>query len=84
MSLLPNNLSEHPISGAVFPVLAWICSGLIQLSMAVSGRKVLRDSDGQYNRHTLIKDENTLERDDLVFWKGHAAILVDGKKKYHP
>ncbi len=56
------------------------CSGLVQLSMWVAGRKVLRDSDMQQNTLGEIvgPDANysNLKRGDLVFWKGHVAICA--------
>ena len=54
------------------------CSGLVQLSLMMTGRTVLRDTDMQ--QATIGKDiapEGGLQRGDLVFWKGHVAIMVD-------
>ncbi|CAM1645397.1 Endopeptidase [Bartonella apihabitans] len=54
------------------------CSGLVQLALMMTGRTVLRDTDMQ--QATIGKDiapENGLQRGDLVFWKGHVAIMVD-------
>lgn len=54
------------------------CSGLVQLSMWVAGREVLRDSDMQENSLGDIVEPDAnysnLQRGDLVFWKGHVAI----------
>lgn len=56
------------------------CSGIVQLSMWVSGRQVLRDSDMQQNTLGEIiepdADYSNLKRGDLVFWKGHVAICA--------
>ncbi|NKC03448.1 C40 family peptidase [Brucella haematophila] len=56
------------------------CSGLVQLSMWVAGRKVLRDSDMQQNTLGTVLEPNgnysNLQRGDLVFWKGHVAICA--------
>lgn len=56
------------------------CSGIVQLSMWVSGRKALRDSDMQQNTLGDIiepdADYSNLQRGDLVFWKGHVAICA--------
>lgn len=63
------------------------CSGLVQLSMRMAGRRVLRDSDMQ--AETLGDaiepdgDFSGLRRGDLVFWKGHAGIMADGKTLLH-
>ena len=63
------------------------CSGLVHLSMRMSGRDVLRDTDMQ--ERTLGEEidpgselEN-LQRGDLVFWKGHVAIMTDGENAIH-
>lgn len=50
------------------------CSGLVQLSHAMCGASVLRDTDMQA---ATVGKEITLERltrGDLVFWKGHVAM----------
>lgn len=63
------------------------CSGLVQLSMRMAGRDVLRDSDMQAE---TIGDPiepgdgfSGLRRGDLVFWKGHVAIMTDDKTMIH-
>lgn len=57
------------------------CSGLVQLSMRMAGRDVLRDSDMQAGSigDTIEVDDrfSGLRRGDLVFWKGHVAIMTD-------
>jgi cell wall-associated NlpC family hydrolase len=60
------------------------CSGLVQLSMRMAGRKALRDSDMQ--AETLgepIEPGGQLRRGDLVFWKGHVAIMTDPETILH-
>lgn len=63
------------------------CSGLVQLSMWVAGRKVLRDSDMQENTLGEIvepdADYSNLKRGDLVFWKGHVAICASPDMLIH-
>ena len=63
------------------------CSGIVQLSMWVSGRKVLRDSDMQQNTLGEIvepdDDYSNLKRGDLVFWKGHVAICASPDMLIH-
>lgn len=61
------------------------CSSLIQLSMRMCGRKVLRDSDMQAATIGMEieagENHQNLKRGDLIFWRGHAAIHqgnVDG------
>ncbi len=63
------------------------CSGLVQLAMRMAGRDVLRDSDMQ--AATLGEpiepgqDHSGLRRGDLVFWKGHVAIMTDDRTMIH-
>lgn len=60
------------------------CSGLVQLSMRMAGTSVLRDSDMQAaSIGTPIDPSNGLRRGDLVFWKGHVAIMTDSKTIIH-
>nr|WP_254799290.1 NlpC/P60 family protein [Falsochrobactrum sp. TDYN1] len=63
------------------------CSGLVQLSMWVAGRKVLRDSDMQQEMLGEIiepdGDYSNLARGDLVFWKGHVAICASPDMLIH-
>lgn len=63
------------------------CSGLVQLAMRMTGKEVLRDSDMQ---ETTIgepfepgPDFSGLRRGDLVFWKGHVAIMTDADTMIH-
>lgn len=55
------------------------CSGLVQLCMRTVGRSVVRDSDMQQAVLGLIIEADSnyanLQRGDLVFWKGHVAIV---------
>ncbi len=60
------------------------CSGLVQLSKRMCGEMVLRDTDMQ---ETSIGDpidpSGGLQRGDLVFWKGHVAIMRDNNTVIH-
>ncbi|MDO9417866.1 C40 family peptidase [Pararhizobium sp.] len=58
------------------------CSGLVQLSMMMTGRKAPRDSDMQAGLGAQIERHN-LRRGDLVFWKGHVAIMEDEETIVH-
>lgn len=54
------------------------CSGLVQVSLAAAGIKAPRDSDMQENalgEAVPPAQWNELRRGDLVFWKGHVAIV---------
>ena len=68
------------------------CSGLVQLTYALCGRRVLRDADQQ---HASIGEpvetefatggmpEVELRRGDLVFWKGHVGMMMDAERMIH-
>lgn len=60
------------------------CSGLVHLAMRMCGRMVLRDTDMQ--AATIGREfdpADGLFRGDLVFWKGHVAIMRDDKTIIH-
>jgi len=63
------------------------CSGLVQLSMRMTGRDVLRDTDMQAagigEPVVPAADLSGLRRGDLVFWKGHVAIMTDAENMIH-
>ncbi|WP_345115116.1 NlpC/P60 family protein [Bartonella jaculi] len=60
------------------------CSGLVQLSMMMAGHVVLRDTDMQQKTiGNPLSESDELQRGDLVFWKGHVAIMVDRKNIIH-
>ena len=63
------------------------CSGLVQLSMRMAGTSVLRDSDMQAatigSEIEPGPDFSGLGRGDLVFWKGHVAIMTDPDDMIH-
>lgn len=61
------------------------CSGLVQLAMRMAGRAVLRDTDMQAETLGAPLDprDDALRRGDLVFWKGHVAIMTDGETALH-
>lgn len=63
------------------------CSGLVQLSMRISGMAAQRDSNMQ--EETLGEpldpgpDYQNARRGDLVFWKGHVAIMTNETDMIH-
>jgi cell wall-associated NlpC family hydrolase len=59
------------------------CSALVQLSMMMTGRTAPRDSDMQANGLGTPIERDALRRGDLVFWKGHVAIMEDEKTILH-
>ncbi len=60
------------------------CSGLIQLSLALTGIFAPRDSDQQQQSlgETLPADA-ALQRGDLIFFPGHVGIMADGNTLVH-
>lgn len=63
------------------------CSGLVQISLKAAGIDAPRDSDLQEEHLGEPVPINTsldrLQRGDLVFWKGHVGIMVDGVMLLH-
>lgn len=60
------------------------CSGLVQVSLAATGRAAPRDSDMQERElGTLLNDAHALRRGDLVFWRGHVGVMRDGEALLH-
>jgi cell wall-associated NlpC family hydrolase len=62
------------------------CSGLVQVSLNAAGTGCPRDSDMQ--QHGLGRaldaiETKKLQRGDLIFWKGHVAIVRDGESIVH-
>ncbi|MBM3615236.1 MAG: NlpC/P60 family protein [Alphaproteobacteria bacterium] len=59
------------------------CSGLVQLAFAACGLALPGDSDLQQAVGHPIPAEASLHRGDLIFWKGHVAIVVDDHRLIH-
>lgn len=62
------------------------CSGLVQISLAACGKSGPRDSDMQEAALGSALPEQqwqNLERGDLIFWKGHVAIVRDADTIVH-
>ncbi|WP_315702930.1 MULTISPECIES: C40 family peptidase [unclassified Bradyrhizobium] len=62
------------------------CSGLVQLSLNATGLACPRDSDMQQaalGRPLDGSEAMTLQRGDLIFWKGHVAIVRDPESIVH-
>ena len=58
------------------------CSGLVQQALAACGRAIPRDTDLQLAFFAPIT-ESERRRGDLVFWKGHVAVLLDADTILH-
>lgn len=59
------------------------CSGLVQLAMLMTGKSAPRDTDMQAASLGERIDRSGLRRGDLVFWKGHVAIMEDPETIIH-
>ena len=62
------------------------CSALVQLSLAAAGIACPRDSDMQSERLGVAVEggvAGALRRGDLVFWRGHVAILTAPDRVVH-
>jgi len=61
------------------------CSGLVQVALTAWGIACPRDSDMQraIGTEVAMGDLTGLRRGDLVFWKGHVAVLRDAATLLH-
>lgn len=59
------------------------CSGLLQVSLQAAGIACPRDSDMQELALGKLASLASLRRGDLVFWKGHVAIVRDPDSLIH-
>ncbi|HVV40370.1 MAG TPA: NlpC/P60 family protein [Nitrobacter sp.] len=62
------------------------CSGLVQVSLTAAGTGCPRDSDMQEDAlgaDVPLSQVASLRRGDLIFWKGHVAIVRDSHTLVH-
>jgi cell wall-associated NlpC family hydrolase len=62
------------------------CSGLVQVALNAAGTGCPRDSDMQQDglgRALDASETKKLQRGDLIFWKGHVAIVRDRTTMVH-
>ena len=62
------------------------CSGLVQIALNATGTPCLRDSDMQQDslgRPLYAAESGKLQRGDLIFWKGHVGLMLDGERVIH-
>jgi cell wall-associated NlpC family hydrolase len=59
------------------------CSGLVQVALHACGAPCPRDSDMQERALGEAVDVAGVRRGDLVFWKGHVAIVRDAATVVH-
>jgi cell wall-associated NlpC family hydrolase len=58
------------------------CSGLVQQALYACARACARDSDQQQALGHPVERAD-LQRGDLIFWRGHVAILTDERTVVH-
>jgi cell wall-associated NlpC family hydrolase len=59
------------------------CSGLIQTSLQAAGISAPRDTDMMEKALGIPVERDQIQRGDLVFWKGHMGVMLDGKRLLH-
>lgn len=53
------------------------CSGLVQVALHAAGKPCPGDSDMQMALGRALGPDEPLRRGDLIFWKGHVAMVVN-------
>jgi hypothetical protein len=59
------------------------CSGLVQAALLACGMACPGDADLQQVLGDEIGEGTDLRRGDLIFWKGHVALIVDETRLIH-
>jgi cell wall-associated NlpC family hydrolase len=59
------------------------CSGLVQAALGAAGLPCPRDSDQQAALGAPLPEGAGPGRGDLLFWRGHVAMMVDGGRMIH-
>ena len=59
------------------------CSGLVQVALTACGISCPRDSDMQEAALGTAVSDDPLKRGDLIFWKGHVAIVRGSDSLLH-
>lgn len=60
------------------------CSGLVQVSLSASGKRVLRDSGSQFRSiGRALESSETPARGDLAFFPGHVGWMIDDSNLLH-
>ncbi|MEO8241544.1 MAG: C40 family peptidase [bacterium] len=59
------------------------CSGLLQMVHGACGIELPGDADLQEAVGQEIDPQAALRRGDMLFWKGHVAMVVDGDRVIH-
>lgn len=59
------------------------CSGVVQVSLALAGHSVPRDTEDQEKAIGRDVTAEPRQRGDLVYFPGHVGIMVDGENLLH-
>lgn len=59
------------------------CSGLVQGALLACGIAAPADSDLQQSLGAQLSENAALQRGDLLFWRGHVALVVDPQRLIH-
>lgn len=59
------------------------CSGLVQIVLAMQGKRAHRDSDMQFKTIGKPVDRGDLQAGDLAFFPGHVGIMADSENMLH-
>ena len=60
------------------------CSGMVQIALEQAGLPCPRDSDMQERElGATLPPDAALRRGDVVFWKGHVGLMLDGETLLH-
>ena len=59
------------------------CSGLIQNIFQINSKYFPRDTDLQEDFIKTEVVEKNLKKGDLIFWKGHVAMMIDNSNIIH-
>ena len=59
------------------------CSGLIQIALQAAGIAAPRDTDMMEKALGLPVARAEIRRGDLIFWKGHMGVMLDGVRLLH-
>ena len=59
------------------------CSALVQVFFNFNNRYCPRDTKDQFKFFKKRTDLNNLKKDDIIFWKGHVAIILSKKNLIH-
>lgn len=59
------------------------CSGLVQIAFQACGLDCPGDSDLQQAIGQALPEDIPMRRNDLIFWKGHVALMLDDARLIH-